>query len=81
MLNDKLLCSLLTDHTPFCVSYEKDNKAPITQDLWVSIALDEILIPPLWMQPKGSFAGRNPTALDAALAMEQSEIPPLWMQL
>ncbi len=60
VLNDKLLCRLFTDHTPFCVSYEKGNKAPITKDLWVCIALDEIIIPPLLMQLKRSFAGRNP---------------------
>ncbi len=65
VLNGKLLCSLFTDHTPLCVSYEKD-KAPIMQDLWVSIALDEIIVQPLWMQPiKRSFAGRNPTAWDS----------------
>ncbi len=60
VLNDDLSCSLLRGHIPFCVSYEKGNKAPITQDLWVSIALDEIIIPPLWMQLKRSCAGRNP---------------------
>ncbi len=62
-----------SDHAGFVGFYLVGlNFNPTALDATYAVSLAEI--PPLWMQLKHSFAGRNPTALDAGLEVPPAEI-------